>query len=100
MRFSLAGELVQNGGHDEDKVFLVEEYFDADNLETAIVVSRAMIQSQKLRQEKHKNSVSELNAVLNNDNGQVVWKTKLAPAKYHPTTIETVEHFVEERTFL
>ncbi len=100
MRFSLVGTLVQSGGHDNDKIFLVEEYFDADNLETAIVVSKAMIQSQKLRQEKHNNSVSELSAVLNNDNGQVVWKTKLEPAKYHPTTIETVEHFIEEEMSL
>ena len=95
MRFSLVGELVQDGGHDEDKVFPVEEYFDAKDSETAIVVARAMVQSQKLKQEKHRNEVSKLIVALKDDTEQVLWRTSLTLER---TRVEVVtpEHFDEK----
>lgn len=97
VRFSLVGELIQNGGHDKDKVFFIEEYFDAKDSEVAIVVAKAMIQSQKLKQEKHRNKVSVLSAALKDDNEREFWRTSLVLER---TRIEVVipEHFDEEVT--
>ncbi len=95
MRYSLMGELVRGGGHDDDKRVQIEEYFEADNLETAIIIARAMVQSQKLREQKDKNQVVSLSAKLNNNTGQEVWKIKLIPELTKPVVI-TEEHFEDE----
>ena len=95
MRFSLVGELVQSGGHDEDKVIPVEEYFDAKDSEIATVIAKAMVQSQKLKQDKYKNGVSGLSAVLKDDSGRVLWKTNLILERTQ-TKVVAPEHFDEE----
>ena len=95
MRFCLAGTLVRSGGHDEDKAFSIEELFDAKNRKMAIVIARAMIQSQKLKEEKRKNSVSRLVAVLENDSKQIIWRTNLV-LELTRTKMVASERFEEE----
>ncbi|OGN07413.1 MAG: hypothetical protein A3B86_01540 [Candidatus Yanofskybacteria bacterium RIFCSPHIGHO2_02_FULL_38_22b] len=98
MRFCLAGTLVRSGGHDEDKAFSIEELFDAKNRKTAIIIARAMIQSKKLKEEKLKNSVSRLVAVLKDNSRQAIWRTNLVP-EFTLTKVVVSEHFEEEVLF-
>ncbi|MBI4158405.1 MAG: hypothetical protein HY505_02195 [Candidatus Yanofskybacteria bacterium] len=97
MRYSLIGKLQYGYSHDASKTSMIEEYFDADDLQTAIVIARAMVQSHKIQNEKGANHTEKLSAVLKNEIGQIIWRTELVGEKIlHHTEVVSPEHFNEE----
>ncbi len=97
MRFSLTGELQYGCGHDSSKTKLIIEFFDAENIETAIMIAKAMVQSHKLVEEKCHNDVEKLSAILKNDEEREVWRTNLVPEKRQMQSVVIApEHFEEE----
>ena len=97
MRYSLIGKLQYSYSHDTSKILVIEEIFDAQDLQVAIVIARAMVQSHKIQNERGSNCTEKLSAVLKNDAGQNVWRTDLfgEERRYH-TEVVSPEHFNEE----
>ena len=97
MRYTLRGELQSSYSHDNSKTYRFDEQFDADNLATAVVISRAMLQSKKLNSEKGGNSVELLHATLNDDHFNPVWSSDLVhEQRKTKTEVVAPEHFKEE----
>ena len=97
MRYTLTGELQSSYSHDHSRFTRFEEYFDADDLNTAVLISKAMLQSRKIRSEKGSNLVENLSGVLKDGHHNGLWSSNLVRAQTH-TEIKVVvpEHFKEE----
>ena len=97
MRYTLLVELQSCYGHDNSKVHRFEEKFDADDINTAVVIARAMLQSRKIRSEEGSNSVERLSAVLKDNRHNALWSSELVNAQTHiEAKVVVPEHFKEE----
>ena len=97
MCYVLVGELQSSYSHDNSRLTHFEEKFDADDLNTAVVIAKAMIQSRKIRSEEGSNSVEHLNSVLKDNRHNVLWSSELVNAQTHTEAKVVVpEHFKEE----
>ena len=97
MRYTLVIVLKYSHSHDRTKTANPEEYFDAENLDTAVVIAKAMLQSIKIKYEKKSNNVEELSGFLWLGTQRVVWKSNLvSQVTQTKKEIVTPEHFNEE----
>ena len=95
MRYTLSGELQSCYGHDNSKTHRFEEVFNAEKLDIAIVIARAMLQSRKIRNEMASNPVERLSAVLKDSRDWAVWSSNLILER-RETKVITPEHFEEK----
>ena len=97
MCYSLIGRLQSTAPYDNIKTIDIAEYFDAENLEKAIVIARALLQSYKIKSDKGGNTINTLQAGLRDDIRQVVWISCLTPKKVRlREEVVTPEYFYEE----
>lgn len=95
MRYTLKVTIRTSYSHDDDKTAGYQEYFDADNVDIAVVISKAMVQSRKLEREKI-GRVVFLEAFLCLEGREPLWKIRLVPEKTELRTVVISEEHLEE----
>ena len=102
MRFVLKGciDYDDTGGMSNSKCLFINEDFNAEDIETALVVARAMLESAKRRIGTEERYIEKFEAMLMNENEEPIWKVKYISAKTIVTipaeTEEVPSHFEEE----
>ncbi len=89
MRFLLKGSVVYDhtGGMSKDKILYINEDFDAENLEIALVITRAMLESarRKINRDASEWDQDEMQieATLTDTSEKILWK-----AEFHSHKLE------------
>ena len=103
MRLLLRGSVVYDhtGGMSRDKILHIDEDFDAENLEIALLIARAMLESARRKVNKDASGWDQdemqLEATLTDASGKILWKAKFHSRKLEWDVVKkTSAHFEEE----